>query len=250
MLYSSQSAPSRRPFTLYSGSDRRLPPGFGESAPPWAAQVDRRDQAGRVGFILRDSRTFAADNRPSQRQEPEREGRQRETRGTPAVTSCFQRDSVYDKLLAEPSSVPLPSPRRWYHRRPSWPVSSLTSTSSSLSSSLDSLSSWSSARSPFRTLRKENARPATASRSAPVIFPEDNLQLYVRRAAIGLCPQAPVSPQKSSRELLERSYEVLHQTRLAFPQLERIERIPDKDWAKVVERCALYSSGRVKFDVD
>ena len=243
MLYSSPSSPpTRRPFTLHSSAnDRPSPAGLGLSSPPWAAQVGRRDPA--IGFASRESRAFPVDEGPSQRRWlSEEEGRRRQTGAAPSVnlerppaTTSNQRESAYETLLPKPPPSS-PAPRRWYNRRPSWSVSSAASSSSL--SSLGSLSTfWSSTRSPFGSLRSATSRSTTTTKAAPVLHPEDNLQLYTRRATIGLCPQAPLSPQKSTRELLERSYEVLHQARLALPRLERVECIPDKEWAKDVERC-------------
>lgn len=123
---------------------------------------------------------------------------------------------------------PAASHRKWYARRSS-------SWSSSGSSTVDSLSSaWTAAASP--TAR---SHPTSSSQSSvpTLLQPLDNVQSYVKLAAVGFFPFPPLAPQKSSRDMLERAYEVLHSTRLSLPRLERVEKIASADWKERVKTC-------------
>lgn len=224
--------------------------------PPWAGQLARGGDAGQVGFSVarlavprtddgRGGRDGAEGgwsesslgSRPTGvelagRRESPAAGASSTPRGpnTPAVT--------HQQLEGDAASVverrESPQRPKWYRRAPSWSASSL----SSRGSTFGSLSSWtSSSVSPRQSTAALPHAPPMA-----LLDPTENLQLYVRRAAVGLFPFATLDPQKSTRDVLERSYEALHPTRLSRPRLERVERIPEKEWARDAQRCASASA--------
>lgn len=129
---------------------------------------------------------------------------------------------------------PAASQRKWYARRSlSW--------SSSGSSIVDSLSSAWTGGGGGPTARQPHPTSSSQSSVRPLLQPLDNIQSYVQQTEVGFFPFPPLAPQKSSREVLERAYEVLHSTRLSLPRLEKVEKIASGDWKRKVKSCTCLS---------